>query len=313
MKKSFLLIYAIAFFTLSSCSGDTRQSQGIEKQNSIKNTQEENSAGIEINSPLVIPPGFDQDESTQNSAGDQAEGTANDLPALLAMKGVNVETLFDNKISDTDKRFDRLENTMAEFLKEYQQIRPAIIRLSAIEKDMQNLLDELESFTSAQIITAETIEDTPPKVPPQTFDKASAPEPMNAAALSDDQPTSNKKPAETTDLAVAIALKSIRIGQHADKIRIVLDTSKSFKPDVSLDNEEGVLFVDLNNCDIAADLALEKKFSKTPLLSSYSINNSQASKYLTFALKGKTEIKLQEVLPPKANTNNYRFVIDLKL
>ncbi len=73
--------------------------------------------------------------------------TPDGLPALLPpSKGLNADQLFAEKISNDNERFKRLENAVADLRREFDAVKPAIIRLTAVESDMEELITQLQSL-----------------------------------------------------------------------------------------------------------------------------------------------------------------------
>ncbi|PZQ48271.1 MAG: hypothetical protein DI551_01930 [Micavibrio aeruginosavorus] len=93
--------------------------------------------------PIAAPPGSDQSPPLPGTTG--AAKTPDGLPALNA-KGANTH-LFSQKISDEADRLDRLENAVQELRNDFDAMAPAIVRLVAIEGDIQNLIKQLEVLT----------------------------------------------------------------------------------------------------------------------------------------------------------------------
>lgn len=89
------------------------------------------------------PPGSTDRPLEPGQSG--AQYLPNGLPVLPA-RGINAELLFAEKISDTDDRFRRLENAVTDLRRELNAAMPAIVRLSAVEQDMQELLGQLQTL-----------------------------------------------------------------------------------------------------------------------------------------------------------------------
>ena len=105
---------------------------------------------------------FDKDtvnETTSSNEGDSASITlsdavtgnaspsgasANGLEKLEGLKGVKTDQLFSQKIRDQDERFDRIEGVIENLYSEFEILKPSIIQLVAIEKDLKFLTDALK-------------------------------------------------------------------------------------------------------------------------------------------------------------------------
>ncbi|MBP7722404.1 MAG: hypothetical protein KA155_07685 [Alphaproteobacteria bacterium] len=92
---------------------------------------------------VPAPPGSTDRPLEPGQSG--AQYLPNGLPVLPA-RGINAEMLFAEKISDTDDRFRRLENAVTDLRRELNAAMPAIVRLSAVEQDMQELLGQLQTL-----------------------------------------------------------------------------------------------------------------------------------------------------------------------
>ncbi|HEY0901505.1 MAG TPA: hypothetical protein VGD95_05225, partial [Micavibrio sp.] len=124
------------------------------------------------------------------------------LPQLQA-KGINYEQLFTERLSDDNKRFERVENAVLDMRRDFETVLPSIVRLVAVENDIQNLVGQLETLlknepASAPLIPAESLPANP--VPPVIEDLA--PEPGTAPAEDSYQHTPAPAPAPMPDTAM---------------------------------------------------------------------------------------------------------------
>jgi hypothetical protein len=92
---------------------------------------------------IVKPPDADSAPALPGTTGSQK--TADGLP-VLSPRGANTK-LFAVSIDDEKKRIERLENAVQELRNDFDAVAPAIVRLVAIEKDIQNLVSQLEVLT----------------------------------------------------------------------------------------------------------------------------------------------------------------------
>lgn len=90
--------------------------------------------------PLTVPPNPGDGPPLPGTTG--APKTADGLPALQ-VKGVNTK-LFSNRVSNEADRLERLENAVQELRNDFDSMVPAIVRLVAIEGDIQALIKQLE-------------------------------------------------------------------------------------------------------------------------------------------------------------------------
>lgn len=264
------------------------------------------SKGFE-NTPIVAPPSFNE-RPLEPGQTQPPESLPNGLPALKPLKGVNVDTLFSESISNTDKRFDRLENAVTDMRKEFETVKPAIVRLVAVEEDIQTLVEQLE------ILANEEAKRPPAPIAPTQLSPTTPPtdlKPQDAAGPV--KPQSPKTPPPKT-VASGTSVKNLRLGQHKDKIRLVLDANRKTPFSFELDNGENFLLIELPEAGWQG--AKSKTFSsKTPLVKSYeveSINGGKGTRIIV-TLKKQTSLLKKQAIPPGSVSPNYRIFVDLKL
>lgn len=252
--------------------------------------------------PITAPPRADESPPLPGTTG--TPKTADGLPVLQA-KGNNTQ-LFSQKLSSEVSRLDRLENAVQELRNDFDAMSPAIVRLVAIEKDIQNLISQLEVLTgdapSAPVdpIDSAMLDDersiapleAPIPLPPDPKDVVvepfpvpahpqqtpSAQEPAAAPAVSAPPvmetasappPPAAKEPAAAPPVLAGDgpAVTAMRVGEHPGKIRIVLDMRGKTAFTADLDNAEKILVVELPKAAWSAES--QKSFPGNPLLSSY--------------------------------------------
>ncbi|HEU4838104.1 MAG TPA: hypothetical protein VFS88_01680 [Micavibrio sp.] len=253
--------------------------------------------------PISAPPRADDAPPLPGTTG--APKSADGLPILQA-KGNNTQ-LFSQKLSSEVSRLDRLENAVQELRNDFDAMAPAIVRLVSIEKDIQNLISQLEVLTgdspaapvdpidSAMLDDERSITplEAPVPLPPDPKDVVVEPFPVPAhpqqapsaqepAAASSPPavpaaeestappPAAAKEPVAPQPVAAGgdgPAVTAMRIGEHPGKIRIVLDMRGKTAFTADLDNKEKILVVELPKA--AWNAESQKSFSENPLLSSY--------------------------------------------
>ena len=255
-----------------------------------------NNDGVSINAPVVVPPGINERPVKPGQANIQK--LPSDIPALSASKGLKIETLFSEPLSDQQARIERVENAHIDFRKEYERLKPSILRLAAIESDLQALMDELNSFVDQQNVNV-NMEPTPIA-------------PAQMASVQNDK-TLQMKPQAIELQAKALGnqgatLHDIRIGQHSDKIRLVLDVSQKINYNVNIQNRS--LIIALGETSPTGNFQRQKNFPKNPLISEYSFRDGMG---LEIPLRRETQIIDQRILPPSDQRLLSRLVIDLAL
>ncbi len=209
---------------------------------------------------------------------------------------LNPKNLFGGNLRSEEERIDRLERAMQNMRNDFDLVEPSIKRLMAIEADIQNLVGELRKLSN------ETTQAN------------------KAAVMQVPAPAVNSKPVKTTKTAKKIQTKTpppvsgnpeiydVRIGQHSDKTRIVLDSNAKTSFSVDIDNDEKIMVVDLPNTKWSA---VTSKNLGSKIVSSYRVEQSGDDTLLIFALKRSADILSQSEIAGARGVGR-RIVIDLK-
>ncbi len=271
---------------------------------------------------MALPPSFGN--TPFNNVNNKTQYMPNGLPALKP-KGINVETLFSENIKDNEKRFNRVEGVVKDLRQEFESYKPSIVRLAAVESDIQNLIKELEVL----------LQETPSQQPTATQNQIQqadlqvqqlAPQPLlpddikssEAAGLPDtvNKPPKTKhkqyKPPPKAKSYDGVVAQNLRVGEHADKVRLVLDTNHKTNFRVDLDNDEKLIIVEMPDARWVG--TKEKTFKHSALLESYSVesfNNGKGS-LLVLSLRKSTSIMTEKRLSPDSTSPYHRIYFDLK-
>lgn len=154
LLKNIVLFLGLLFLSLpilSACGqmGDFEPStDSAAKDDSAEGEGNADEEKPKVGAKLVMPPGMD---SRPLKPGQSETATLpNGLPALQPLKGVKVDELFTKKITDTDQRFDRLENAVLDMRREFEAVKPAIVRLVAVEEDIGKLVEQLDVMVKGE-------------------------------------------------------------------------------------------------------------------------------------------------------------------
>lgn len=341
----------MTLWVLTACSQQILPSfsdSSDSSQSSSKSTEAPSAASNEgMSTPIVAPPSYDNRPAEPGQMPTQ-ETMPNGLPALQPLKGVNVSTLFSENINDSDKRFDRLENAVLDLRKEFEVMKPAIVRLVAVESDIQELVQQLEGMALAEasrpapvapVMRENTQANTPANAPTslvpddmagpadspdnqpgayQTAQSSTSPaaaipkvaEPYSPPAAANPPPS---RPPDTSGSIDGTIVQNLRTGKHPGKVRLVLDTNKKTPFTIDLDSGENILLIEMPDAKWQGP-ASHTFPAKDTLLASYnveSINGGKGSR-IVITLKRQTSILKQQALPP-GPTPNHRVYVDLKL
>ncbi len=351
-KNIFLCLgLLITLWVVTACSQqiipDFGSSDSTE-QSSSESTSSTSNEGF--STPIVAPPSYNN-RPTEPGQSPASETMPNGLPALKPLKGVNVDTLFSENINDADKRFDRVENAVVDLRREFEVMKPAIVRLVAVEGDIQALVQQLEALAQQDgLPTASApppVETAPLPPPEQEIAQADVPDiaensptslvpsdtaepslPTGSAAPAaipkvDENPPPAARPPPSTPppqtspqgggVSDGTIVQNLRTGAHPGKVRLVLDISKSTPFSVDLDAGENILLIEMPEARWQGP-ASSTFGAKDALFSSYnveSINDGKGSRII-LTLKKQTRILEQKALPP-GSTPYHRVYVDLAL
>lgn len=303
----------LCIFVLSACGPiasilDSSNNANNAPQSSPNNDSSANEAIAPMSPPIA----------GQRPSPDGTVGTTYDkdgLPELQPSRGVNVDELFAADISDPIQRVQRVENAVIELRRDLDAVMPAIVRLVAIEKDMEQLVTQLQTLLRNEPPTAPTM---PAMNAPQALNPAMqgterpvqppaqvTPPPQKSVSAQSAAPAKPSSPAIQGDVTV----KRLRIGEHSDKTRLVMDVGGG-KPQYSydLDNNENLLVVELPNAGWTGQQSWAS--SKAPLIASYSVSPSGDGSRLIIQLKKPVRVIKDTILGPNGSPD-HRLVLDL--
>lgn len=310
-KIALSLCFTLFLGLLTACSPDSI----LRPKTSESSANQKRSAPTEIGTPVALPPAF---ENQAHSNQLPTKRLPNGLTALKPAKGINVEAIFSEELKDEGERFERVESAVLDLRKEFDSYKPSIVRLAAVESDIQNLIKELEVLlqeTPTPDITPQPIDLTARGPTPSLTVEQLNPEPPKPQEAVPKKPP-KKKPPKTKKVLPhyedTIA-ENLRAGEHADKVRLVLDTNKNTEFSVDLDNDERLIIIELPNARWIGKSA--HKFSGSKLLDSYSVEPLGGNKgsLVIIALRKNTKIQRQKRLKPDASNPYHRIYFDLTL
>jgi len=293
------LLLSSCLFVLSACSPG--QSNTNAPQAKSSNTQ---------NAPLIVPPGSGNLPLQPGQSG--AQYTPNGLPALQPPKGINYETLFNTRLKDEEQRFQRLENAVTDLRREFESVKPSVVRLVAVEGDIQNLIQELETLLQNEPPSSAAPSATPYVAPvSQSGGAGSAP----VLAVPTSQPpkvVAPKAVVKTPPVPLSNSgdAQRLRFGEHSDKTRIVIDAARAIQYSVDLDNAEKLLVIDLPDAYWGGQTSWSSP--KSPLVTSYTVQKTDSGSRIVMLLKRTSSVLKKSLLKPNKDSGSYRLVIDLK-
>lgn len=134
--------------------------------------------------------------------------------------------------------------------------------------------------------------------------------PPNSLITSQGVGISDQKPLPVVPATRQVKLAGIRVGAHADKVRIVIDSAKPITVIDDLDPVEKILVLDIDGADV--DTA-QGPGGANDVVSRISLRGTGPGLgQAVFELKKKTKVQKISSLPPSVGNPNYRTVIDLE-
>lgn len=97
------------------------------------------------------PPGAVSKPPRVASSVPSAPSPFDALKALSPPQGLKSAPLFNDPTKDSDARFERIERSVQQLRDDVDTAAPTIVRLAAVEKDMKNLIRQLETLSSGPV------------------------------------------------------------------------------------------------------------------------------------------------------------------
>ncbi|MDD9899561.1 MAG: hypothetical protein OXT65_01115 [Alphaproteobacteria bacterium] len=282
--------------------------------------------------------------------------------ALAPAEGLKFQPLFGAAVNSDVERFARLEREVQTLRNDLDTVVPSLVRMVAVEKDMKELIQQLQTLTEpprsqqqytppppapaapAALYThpipgedrtggtdaaraAETARSAPPTrsspVTPEAAPKGhlppegaaspyspapAAPRPAPAAPVAAPAPTAAPAPQQQQQASATTnerpGIVSVRVGDHADKTRIVVEVTVNTRSVASLVDNGKTLIVDIPESDWSQINTYIADSGK--LVSAYSVKNGKLHVDLLYPSK----ITTREMLAPNG-APHYRLMIDL--
>ena len=111
----------------------------------------------------------------------------------------------------------------------------------------------------------------------------------------------------TNAKSAQMSVYDIRIGDHPDKMRIVVDLPAHTTFTTDLDNQEMILIVDLATVPVAS----ATKTVLNDVVASITTQPREQGGQIVFELKKQTKILASSIMPPNGDNPHYRLVIDV--
>lgn len=241
----------------------------------------------------------------------------NGLPALQPAHGVNVDQLFADDIQDPIQRIKRVENAVKDLRHDFDAVMPSIVRLVAVEDDMQQLVTQLQTLLRNEPPTANTPAMPAMNAPAslqgtQTAGAERSGSPAHysqAATHATNKASTYQSGGQAHNGGSGIIVKDLRVGEHPGKTRLVLDVNKATAYRYDVDNSENLLVVSLPQTKWQG--TMQKTLRGSPMIASYSVQETgDGGSNLIIQLKKPAKVVYDDTLKPNG-TPYYRIVLDV--
>ncbi|HEY8964352.1 MAG TPA: hypothetical protein VIN59_07830, partial [Alphaproteobacteria bacterium] len=250
--------------------------------------------------------------------------------ALAKTRGLKTNVYFNEELQQNIARLAGMEETLGRLQNDLQGTAMAMQRVEMMRQEIEAMNIRMQALQEKLIYAGPVVNPTPVEMPqtmvveetivapherpglqptPLMGDMADPVEAeMHTAQISQpvvDEKKSDAK-AEPKASAGESGVQDVRIGVHADSVRVVLDVGgKDVAYNASVDASEKLLTVELPNTPWKGDR--DETLKGNPLIASYTAQDSGKGSIVVFTLKGDTKIASQKTLKGDPT----RLVIDL--
>lgn len=216
---------------------------------------------------------------------------------------------------DINYRLLRVERNIESLQNDFKKLLPPLSNLIVADRNLDSTIDEIQTKNDIQPASglapvsaprALTMDQkrTAMAAPGAALKSRPAPAPVPVAAAAS-APASAPAPAAAGQRAV----KSLRLGEHPGRTRIVLDVSGPAKFSSDVDNNEKLLLIELPGTAWSAEA--QKKMNH-PLIAGYTAQpGPDGGTMLALELKKGAKVTGGSALPPNSTYNNHRVFVDI--
>jgi hypothetical protein len=306
-RKNNLMTALLCVMTLAACSAQTTHKPAGTPTASDAGKTGEKIKPLETIAPLPTP--------------------METFRALAPPTGLTIKPLFAGPVPDTDARMKRLEDSVQALRTDFDTVVPSLVRMVSMEKDIKELIKQLQKLTGetpapeanmeqGEPVSNETLNEAAvsdhkaaTEMGPPAPAKADALVPADAQEPPEAPPPPSVEPQAGSPAAGAAQpvegnVEAVRIGDHGDTVRIVLDMTSQPAYTTALQNDGTRLVVEV--WDMAWTAAPKQTLPGKTRVSGYSYENGK----VFFDLTAPSRIVTQKILPGDDGKGG-KLVIDL--
>jgi hypothetical protein len=243
--------------------------------------------------------------------------------------GLNTREYLSDRTLSPEQRLGRLENAVIGLQEDLKSMAPALQSLVYMEPALQKVAGPLSPLPTAPVMpaskppqklaakspaaTAPVQAPVPAPAPQPVLQPAPQTEPLAQAPASASvpaAPAAQPQAVMDTPMAAKATIKDLRLGDHSNTVRIVLDSTAPVTYRYDLDNTEHLLVVELAGAAWAGKT--EWVPAKSDLVTSYSVQPlaGRPGSRLIVQLRKDTKVVKEDRLAPDA-TGTHRLYFDL--
>jgi len=253
------------------------------------------------------------------------------LKTLVKPNGLNTKRLFVERLDDPELRMQRVENSVQKVRDDLDTVSPSIVRLVAVEKDIRQLITQLEGLAREEKLLDSRAPVESGKVPNYLSHTdadhgsvagmhapdASSPVPLLPSNGMEKQTGLDLKPKASTHEPekhvqqsnnLHSIVKKLRIGEHSDKTRLVIEMTEKISPLTRLSEDSRTVTVSLDGADWQTLEA--KSMPYAPLIRSYRVVKTQKGANLKILLRYPAETIDEMIYNPNGH-EQYRIILDI--
>lgn len=313
-KISNIFLICLSLLSITACDYINKTLYPDFKANDVKSTVDkppfamEGAQNISIekvrDEPLQDIPDNNEEIITINPVEIKQAQINNNMKPIQPM-GLNTEDLI---VKDTSKlsieqRVSNMEIELKRISNMMDKMSPSITKLIGIESELDSLTFQLEDLINKGKF------DNMEQAEPLVLKQSSKTELASKPAPKEDATTKQApKPKAVTTPNTGGFIEKIRLGDHPEKSRIVIETNNKLEYKIDLKGN-------LLNIVFSKNLVnpnIDKLKIKSALIKSVTHISQNNETIVTFELTKETQLIGTENLKPSSETPNHRIVIDLK-
>lgn len=302
----------IVFLTGCSWLDDWPPGNGSAERSSVR-IVESGAGTYHAEQGRALPPPYVRHKGQDGAAAGGLEGSSMTEPREVT--GLDLTPLHDNapvsSAMPVEERLAILEEHVMQIQSMMSRMQPAMERFAGLEDSLQRLLHDMEGAVAINTNNSggEYGHDDSGNRPENLLPVSSAGTDTATATAMPGQHEEVLQDVKADSAAQKGAVRQLRIGEHPDKTRIVMDATAGLDFNIHNENQGRVLIVDLPAA--GWDTAASMQAANSPLIESYqSQPDGNGGTRLFLSLKKDVRVLWAEALAPVGG-KGHRIVIDL--